>query len=368
MAADSSTSSNQGGFQGTVVGWPAYRITRNPYSLLLYSNLERRGIRVLDHGICQILFGRYDLLHIHWPNFNWPSHSISYWMRLKSFFHLIAVPAVIGASRLRNKTVLWTVHNLRAHDVRYAVLATWYDQQIARLCHGYTTFSTLAKNAVEVTLPAFLRKPGFVVRHGHYRDVYGDPTPRCEARDRLGLDQDASVVLFAGNIRPYKDVMGLIDAFALLDDPSAVLVIAGPPIDAGTRDSIREALRSVRSVALLKVLSEFELKDLFGAADLFVCPVQRALSSGSILMSLSFGVPVLACDTIAAQDAELVFSRDGVMRVNGRISTHALRNGLAWAKPRIGHPAIAAGCSHLEWSEIAEAMETAMSSIHTNRR
>jgi glycosyltransferase involved in cell wall biosynthesis len=136
------------------------------------------------------------------------------------------------------------------------------------------------------------------------------------ARYRLGIPADAHVALCFGNIRPYKGVQILLRAFVqvALDDPDAVLVIAGQPWgdwsrydrlidDLGIRDRVR--LR-------LEYIPASEVEPYFVAADAVVLPYTHFdAQSGVGTRALPFGRPLIVTNTGGLPD--LVMEPDAVV-------------------------------------------------------
>ena len=125
-------------------------------------------------------------------------------------------------------------------------------------------------------------------------------------RERIDAPPGAKVVLFFGNVRPYKGVRDLVDAFPKVQaSTSAVLVVAGTffePI-AGYRGRIEE-LGLADSVRLFdEYVPNEEVAPLFALADLVVLPYRSASQSGVIPLAATFRKPVVATKVGALPDA-----------------------------------------------------------------
>jgi beta-1,4-mannosyltransferase len=131
--------------------------------------------------------------------------------------------------------------------------------------------------------------------HGHFLDYYPMRATREEARRRLGLPPDARVFAFVGNCRRYKNVTALLTAFQQRFD-DAWLVIAGKCPEAAYRAELEALIRSKpeRIVRELRYIDDAELQYFVRAADAVVLPFQDVLTSGSAILALSFGRPVVA--------------------------------------------------------------------------
>jgi hypothetical protein len=138
-----------------------------------------------------------------------------------------------------------------------------------------------------------------VAAHGNYIGCVPDQISRAEARARLGTDPAATTFLFFGQLRAYKGVGGLLDAFnSLADDSPVRLIVAGMPGGGEAcrdLDAVRSRLaRSPGVVSCLEFIPDEEVQIYFRAADAVILPYHAVLTSGSAILALSFGKPVIA--------------------------------------------------------------------------
>jgi len=141
------------------------------------------------------------------------------------------------------------------------------------------------------------------------------PVERKEARRRLGLAEDAPLVVGVSRLVPRKGFDVLLRATARLADrlPGLVVALAGEGRDKARLE--REARRSGAPVRFLGRLSDEELPPLLGCADAFaMCCRDRWLGLEQegfgivFLEAAACGVPVLAGSSGGASEAVL----DGV--------------------------------------------------------
>lgn len=136
-----------------------------------------------------------------------------------------------------------------------------------------------------------------------------DTSPRTEmtgtqARRNLGLELDELVLLFFGQIAPYKGLRYLIEAFPAIhrQQPNVRLVIAGK-VKRGSEEywkSLESTLAgldcSERVLCRIEHIPDQEIEVYFKAADALVVPYVQIFQSGVPFLSFSFGLPVLATD------------------------------------------------------------------------
>jgi len=116
-------------------------------------------------------------------------------------------------------------------------------------------------------------------------------------RDRIDAPRDSKVVLFFGNVRPYKGLMTLVESFAsVVAQAHAVLIVAGTFFDKMEPYQRRIAeLQLDDSVRLFPdYIPDEEVAGLFALSDLVVLPYRSASQSGAIPLASLFEKPVVA--------------------------------------------------------------------------
>jgi O-antigen/teichoic acid export membrane protein/glycosyltransferase involved in cell wall biosynthesis len=323
----------------------------NPYQELLYGKLRQRGVRVRyvgrltpSHTLnllllpfelagCRLAGAR--LLHLHWVfAFTLPfgRRAAQWWFGL--------VLRVIGLLGLR---LVWTAHNVLPHTQVFA------DDVAAR--------RTLIRSSDLVIghAPAALDELGrlgarprrsAVIPHGPY------PAPPLPAPDTRGR------FLFVGKIAEYKGVEDLIIAFSQL--PAGVrasLTIAGACPDPDHAARLRELTGATPGPVTLRLehIPENELAQLFTDADAVVLPFRRITTSGSALLALSHGRPLVIPEAamLAGLPAAAVASYDGsipeLTRVLTELATTDRTTLEAMSADAIAH------VRSIGWDEIGES-------------
>lgn len=144
------------------------------------------------------------------------------------------------------------------------------------------------------------RYGGLIVPHARDERIF-DPAlyDRRQARERLGLPQDRTVLLFAGTPRAHKGIVRLAEALAEVAGDTAVLCIVGTVRDARLAKDLGRFPELVR---LLPDQSFAELPVTLAAADA-TCVLQDPASEvarwqmpAKVTDALAMGVPVLTTD------------------------------------------------------------------------
>lgn len=275
----------------------------NPYLDLLYSHLEAEGVHRVQGGGLSLRWllthrSAIDVLHVHWPEGLWRLHRGPAPLRpLLSWIKLVAFAVRLSLARLLGYTVAWTVHQVAPHErvgpgldlVGARILATLSQVLVA---HDETT----AEDARRRLGAAGARVA--IVPHGSYLGVYPGGRTRADVRRDLGISDGAFTFLAFGELRGYKSVGLLLDAFRATRLPEAALVVAGNPKDPVVAETLRAAaIADPRIRHRLGFVPAEGVAELFGACDAAVLARGDGGTSGSLILALSMGSPVVAADT-----------------------------------------------------------------------
>lgn len=312
-----------------IVGWPAFSNAHlQPYNSLLY-----RAVQQLGHDVSEFSVGMLcrrqpaDLLHVHWPDaaFNAPSAAVAIRRAVK-------VLGSVELARSRGCKVVWTVHNLGAHDGHHPQLQRRFFARFTERLSGVVALSASSLVAAVERYPALGRIPHVVTPHGHYADAYPHVPSRLDARRSLGLPDHDGVALFLGQIRPYKNVVQLIEAFRGVSRPDASLVVAGHPTDALRQKIVHAAAADSRVRVDLRVLPDAAIPALVAASSVAVLPYRDVLNSGAALLALSLGRPVLVPERGSMGELRRAFGDLWVRTYEGEISARIIATALEWAE------------------------------------
>ncbi|WP_135469765.1 glycosyltransferase family 4 protein [Crenalkalicoccus roseus] len=188
----------------------------------------------------------------------------------------------------------WTVHNAQPHEPRFPELDRRLRRALAERAHAVQMHSPAA---VAEMAPALGLAPEtvLVTPHGGYTGYYPDDIGRAAARRYFGLDPEAPVFVTLGNLRPYKGIEVLQAAFAALRArlPEARLIIAGR---SGTPAFGRFREPSPGVLLMPDRIDDATVQYVLRAADFAVFSFRRIMTSGSVLLAQSFGLPVIVPD------------------------------------------------------------------------
>jgi glycosyltransferase involved in cell wall biosynthesis len=133
-----------------------------------------------------------------------------------------------------------------------------------------------------------------VIPHGNYEGVYPITLSRTEARQRLGIAPQDRAILFFGNIRPYKGVEQLLEAFEQLGQKNLRLIIAGRCLDKDLNKTIVRHAKNNPDITFHNGnVPDDEVAIYFMAADVACMPFMAVTTSGSVLLAATFGKPIV---------------------------------------------------------------------------
>jgi glycosyltransferase involved in cell wall biosynthesis len=141
------------------------------------------------------------------------------------------------------------------------------------------------------------------IPHGNFISYYQNTISQEESRDILDINPDEFVYLFLGNISEYKNLPALISEFKNLEIHKGKLVIAGRPSQEELEEKVIEMCSDNSNIdTYLYFIPDDEIQIYMNAADVVVLPYEKILTSGSAILSMSFGKPVIAPDKGCLKD------------------------------------------------------------------
>lgn len=312
-----------------VVFWPDYSRS-NPYQKLLYNTLRKQAevvagtlesaIRALD---TQVTLPVNVTFHLHWLNFLFNGISDEQEARKIAENFIQQVEKFIW----KGGKFAWTIHNTLSHDSLFPGIEKVLSTKLAACAHTVHLHSSASLAEVTQDFPISPEKV-FISRHGHYIGVYPDYVSRKVARATLGIENDENVILFSGQIRKYKGVETLVLAFLnlLKDHPNTKLILAGKAeFDPLENIQLNRFQRS-RIEFINRFIEDTELQLFFKAADVAAYPYQKILTSGSLILALSFGLPAVVPKV--GMTNELLDGSEAGILYDGTLGVPALENAL----------------------------------------
>ena len=297
----------------------------NPYQDLLYGEMQRQGAQVVYIGrltpsyLLNLLLlplelmarrlGGARLVHLHWA-YAFTLPGVGHFPVLRRLAQAWFT-VFLATMRLLGMSLVWTVHNVLPHapvfpdDVRGR-------RQLAGACalvlaHSQSALSELAELGVVPGRAA-------IIPHGPLA-----PTLPATSLRTPGTGDGLRRLLFFGKVREYKGVDDLLAAFGTIPaDVAAHLTIAGECDDPELQSALRALARQFaeRVTMRLERIPGEEVTRLLADADAVVLPFRRVTTSGSAVLALCHGRPLVVPDLPAFADLpdRAVLRYDGTMR------------------------------------------------------
>ncbi len=270
----------------------------NPYQDALFNALSRLKVQVEGQKFKWFILPlalRVDVIHFHWTY-------TAVRTRTRKFVFMYPLFAIqLAFFRLIGRRIIWTVHNLENHEKRNRFRDRLVSLLIGHMASNVVVHGTSARALVQKRFGIPFRKIA-VIPHGNYIGLYPNEINRSEARRILNLKDSHRVLLFFGQIRLYKGVEELIETFRNIDSDDAILIIAGKPLGQAIEQRIRLILKKDSRFRFHPgFVDEKRVQIFMNSADAVVLPYKDILTSGAVLLAMSFGkaciAPSLGCIT-----------------------------------------------------------------------
>ncbi len=322
-----------------ILAWPIAS-PNNRYPQALNAELAKHAVVAPfapDKATLRRAFAsRFDILQIHWLE-------APFWTRRRTRMirnTLIALLCIL-ILKLRGTRIVWTAHDPEPHVMAYndalrrgLIGVAWrlYISIMLRAIDAVILLSVTHAPQLAARHRRLARLPRTVIPHPHYRGVYPDKIDRGAARTSLGLAEDPPVLLFLGNMRPYKNADGLIAAFRK-STAEAVLLLAGAADDAAYADTLRTLAGSDPRIRLqLGFVDDDDLQLYLRAADAIVIPFRHVTNSGSVALALSYDCPVAVPDVPVFREIAAAVGARWINLFGETIDAAAIDRIVAWAR------------------------------------
>lgn len=235
------------------------------------------------------LISRIKAVHLNWFENN---------ERFYDYFLLLLL-------KLCGTKVIWVFHNKQPHECSRPILINIKYKYLAELSNTIIIHSKNSKKYVKkLLLPKKYSKIKYV-EHISYIGNYR----KCEENIRVyfGIEADDLILMFLGQIRPYKNLEILIEAFKEIETEKCKLVIAGKPANAVYAKAIKKLCKDSKNIITdFKFIPDNKMAAYLEAADILVLPYNKksSINSGAMIMAFSYSRTVIIPDIAMAKDYE----------------------------------------------------------------
>lgn len=276
---------------------PSVRFLNMRGNISASASVFRKVLRIVDYYARLLRYSaqtKATIFHILWNN---------------KFEAFDRVPLILYYKLLGKKTLL-TVHNVNTRERDST--DSWFNRLTLGMQYRLIDHLFVHTERMKRELQEQFQVPAekiSVIPFGINNAVPHTSLGREGARQRLGIDAKDRVILFFGNIAPYKGLEFLVEAFRLtmVQDKLCRLIIAGNPKNCEDywrmlQDTLNAHPNRDRIVQRAEFIPDEETEVYFKASDVVVLPYRHIFQSGVLSLGYSFGLPVIASDVGALKE------------------------------------------------------------------
>ena len=214
------------------------------------------------------------------------------------FFRFRSESLFFAFLKLLRINLVYTAHNLLPHEITkidYLLQFMIYKSAKAVVVHSMSI-----KNKLVDSFPIRSEKI-HIIPHGNYDTYLPEKSiSKNQARKKMNLSVNDDILLFFGNIREYKGLDLLLDAFQIASEcnKQLKLIIAGASQKMQLETKYKERIAQLSSKDRVIFHSGFipseNVAFYFIASDIIILPYKNIYHSGVVHLAYSFGRPIIA--------------------------------------------------------------------------
>jgi glycosyltransferase involved in cell wall biosynthesis len=268
---------------------------KTAYTNYLIDALTGAGVKVLSPywPFPWHFWGKGLVWHLHWPSFY-------YKLRPSALFNIISLLAwiyfvfiILPSVALSKIPLVYTMHNLYPHERHLRFMDKIARRRVLSLAHTVVLNCQRARTIFQKEFP-FYQGSIQIIPHGSLQRPSEKPVSQREARQRLGLPQDAYVYLHVGKLRLYKGIEELVSVFRLVAGAKDLLLIVGEPANPGYAGRLKYLVQDSPQVRLfLGFTPDDQLSLYLCSCNCLVLPYRQVMTSGAALLALAWSKPAV---------------------------------------------------------------------------
>ena len=220
--------------------------------------------------------------------------------------------------KLLGKRVVFTAHNVNAG--KRDENDSWLNRMSLNVQYRLSDHIFVHTDGMKSEMAFEFRIPDSkisVIPFGINNTVPNTLLSYSQAKGQLGISKDDKVLLFFGNIAPYKGLEYLVAAFneLLKEDGNYRLLIVGSPKGPSTYwNQIRRGIETSgiadRVIEKIEYVPDEETELYFKAGDVLILPYTHVFQSGVLFLGYSFGLPAIAA-SVGSLKEEIIEGETG---------------------------------------------------------
>lgn len=260
----------------------------NPYQRLMYARLkDDMSIAYAGPGgLRELTDPAVTVVHLHWDDrlFGRSRDTAEEFENQKHAF------AQLAAFQTRGGQVVWTVHNREPHKIINLEAFTKGRQALSDLAD---TIHVHAPHARDHLIDTYRTDPGkiHVIPHPSYLGAY---EPEMDTLGRGLASQDSRSFLFFGMFRGSKGIHKIRDVAGKLTRRQVPYHLKMYGKGFASQARLLRVLGANPNIDLrTDRIPDAELPAIFGDAQVFLAPYDSLFTSGSVMLALTFGLPIV---------------------------------------------------------------------------
>lgn len=263
----------------------------NPYQTLLYSDIGGAVQTKFagPKGLGRITERDFDLLHIHWDDRMFGQEDDA----AENDRIIRDARTLLTEFQARGGRIVWTIHNGQPHRLKNAEAFKSARQMLSEIADVVHVHADHAVDHMADTYGVD-RKRIVTIPHPSYLGAY-EPASRTLGR-RL-VSADTRQFLFFGMLRRAKGIHVIREATAKLTKREVPyhLRLYGKSFQSQAR-LIKRFKSNPNIDVRTERIDDAEVPSIFAASQVYLAPVQSLFTSGSIMLALTYGLPVIGPD------------------------------------------------------------------------
>lgn len=264
--------------------------SNNPYQKKIIDNLKNNGVDVsIAKTGSNEFFKTKGLSNASVIHFHWFEPYIKSSSTVKSF-----VKAIYFLFRLylfkKNRKFVWTVHNLVNHEKTNVFVDKFFLFFFTKLIDNFCVHNKFTVGKIKNKFNIKSNKIS-IIPHGNYANTYDaiELDEHYFKREIMKVDANKITFTFLGQIRPYKGVIDLIDAFiSVRNDEKSQLLICGKVYTNEDKELIQNKIKDFKNIIFKPgYVKDSEVYGYLKCSDVLIYPYKNILTSGALILGMS---------------------------------------------------------------------------------
>ena len=285
-----------------------------------YKNIFKNNFRIIS-GINWIIGSIFSIFHARFSGIS-IFHFHIFYTNFLVLFDLLLVKILFG------KVVL-TLHDVSSFS--NSSNSVFIENLIYKLPDKIIAHNKFSKSEI-IKMNSNLFSYISIIPHGNYIPFINIQNDKVKSKEKLGIPNNRTVLLFFGMIKKVKGLEILLSALKAVvkKNPDVLLVIAGKPWKNNFSSYQKIIDKNNLSEYILlhtKFIKQEDVEHYYCASDLVILPYKKIYQSGVLMMTLSFDRPALVSDLppfkeiILDNENGFIFKSENVNDLTSRLNS-----------------------------------------------